>query len=76
LRAQLSTANYARTFTPESVHLIAVDLAEDCQGNVEICLLIKRLIETGYAGSAVEARLDIESGSIAIPTDLNRMLVP
>jgi hypothetical protein len=42
---------------------------------VETFLHIKRLIDARYVGAAVGIRLDIGSGSIAIPTDSNHMLV-
>jgi hypothetical protein len=61
--------------TPDGAHRIAVDFAEDCQGSVENFLRINRLIEARYAGAAVGIRLDIGSGSVAIPIDSNRMLV-
>jgi hypothetical protein len=62
-------------FTPDSAHRISVDFAKKCQGSAEISLRIKRLIETVYAGAAVGIRLDIGSGSVAIPADTNWMLV-
>jgi hypothetical protein len=62
-------------FAPDGAHRIGIDFAEDCQGSVETFLCIKRLIGVRYAGVAVGVRLDIGSGSIAIPTDSNRMLI-
>jgi hypothetical protein len=61
--------------TPDGAHRIAVDFAEECQGSVENFLRIKRLIEARYAGAAVGIRLDIGSGSVAIPMDSNRIWV-
>jgi hypothetical protein len=57
------------------VHRIASDFGEDCQGSVETFHRIKRLIESRDAGAAVGVRLDIGSGSVAIPIVSNRMLV-
>jgi hypothetical protein len=62
-------------FTPDGAHRIGVDFAGNCQGSLETFLRIKRLIEARYVGAAVGIRLDIGSGSIAIPTDSNHMLV-
>jgi hypothetical protein len=62
-------------FTPDGAHRIGVDFAGDCQGSVEFFLHIKRLIDARYAEAVVGIRLDIGSGSVAIPTDSNRMLV-
>jgi hypothetical protein len=62
-------------FTPDGAHLITVDFAGDCQGKVEIYLRIKQLIEARYADAGVGIRLDIRSGSVAIPTDSNLRLV-
>jgi hypothetical protein len=61
--------------TPDGAYRIAVDFAEDCQGSVETFLRIKRHIVARYAGAAVGIRLYIGSGSVAIPTDSNRMFV-
>jgi hypothetical protein len=62
-------------FALGSAHRIAVHVTGDCQGSVDTFLRIKRLIEALYTGDAVGIRLDIGSGSVAIPTDLNRILV-
>jgi hypothetical protein len=62
-------------FTADGGHRICVDFAGDCQGSIETFLRIKRLIEARYAGAAVGIRLDIGSGSVAIPIDSNRKLV-
>jgi hypothetical protein len=62
-------------FTLDGAHRIGVDFAGHCQGSVEKFLRIKRLIEAVYAGGAVGVRLDIGSGSVAIPSDPNRMWV-
>jgi hypothetical protein len=61
--------------TADGACRIGVDCAGDCQGSVETFLRIKRLIEARYSGGAVRVCLDIGSGSVAISTDSNRMLV-
>jgi hypothetical protein len=62
-------------FIPDSAHRIDVDFTEDCQRRVEIFLRIKQMIVPRYTGTAVGICLDIGDGSIAIPTDSNRILV-
>jgi hypothetical protein len=62
-------------FTPDNAYLIAVDFGKDCQERVKTFLRIKQQIETRYAGAENGIRLDIESGSVAIPTGSNRTLV-
>jgi hypothetical protein len=61
--------------TSDGVYRIGVDFAGDCPGKRRNFFCIKRVIEADYAGEAVGIRLDIGSGSIAIPIDSNRMLV-
>jgi hypothetical protein len=56
-------------------HRIGVDFAEDCQGSIETFIRIECLIEARYAGAAGGIRLDIGSGSVAIHTDANWILV-
>jgi hypothetical protein len=60
-------------FTLDGAHRIGVDLAGNCQGSVKTFNRIKRLIEARYAGVGI--RLDIGSGSVAVPSDPNRRLV-
>jgi hypothetical protein len=62
-------------FKPDSAHSIAVDFTKDCQERVEAFLRIKQQIKACYASAVVGIHLDIGSGSIAIPTHSNRMLV-
>jgi hypothetical protein len=62
-------------FTPDGVHWTDVDFAKDRQGSVETFFRIKRLIEACYAGAPVGIRLDIGSGSVAIPSASTQMLV-
>jgi hypothetical protein len=61
--------------TPDGAHRIGVDFARDCQGSVDTFRLIKQLIEARYPGLEVGIRLDIGSGSVAIPIDSNRKLM-